>query len=212
MANHRATLLKKPRRSGIPAALVLAAALLCAGLSHSATTTPGEVRLLAGGCDICHGPDGISHGPAIPTIAGLSSEYLYSTLEGFQRGEIPSTVMGRLIQGYRSEELQALATYYSRKPFGSARQPYDPRLAEQGGRLHGQYCEKCHTRGGRSVEDDAGRLAGQWQPYLAWTLQDFRSGRRPAVRKMQQRLERLHIRKGRRGLTALLHYYASQQE
>ncbi len=192
---------------------VFALGLICGSLSGigHATASPNSTLLLAGGCNICHGPNGVSSGPATPTIAGLSGEYLLSTLEGFKSGEIPSTIMGRITRGYSSDELQALANHYSSRPFSASQQPYDPRLARQGAKLHNKYCEKCHTEGGSSAEEGTGRLAGQWRPWLIWALQDFRSGRRLAGRKMQQQLDKLYIRKGKRGLTALLHYYASQQ-
>ncbi len=182
------------------------------GNSSAATSDNSNIRLLAGGCNICHGPDGISSGPAIPSIAGLSGEYLRSTLEGFKSGEIPSTSMGRIVKAYNSDELQALAAHYSGRPFINARQPYNPKQAKRGEKLHEQYCEKCHARGGQSVDDDAGRLAGQWRPYLIWALKDFRSGQRIAGKKMQQRLDKLYIRKGKAGFSALLHYYASQKQ
>lgn len=167
--------------------------------------------MLANSCIICHGQNGSSNGPAIPSIAGLSSEYFIFTMEGFKNGEIPSTVMGQIANGYSTEETQLLADYFSTKTFIKAKQSFDAKLARKGAKLHEQYCEKCHAEGGQSVQDDAGILAGQWTIYLSWALKDFRTNKRQAGKKMQQRLDKLYARKGEQGFTALLHYYSSQQ-
>lgn len=173
--------------------------------------TGADVTMLAGNCIVCHGSNGNSEGPAIPSIAGVSEQFMIDMMDGFKKDEVPSTIMGRIAKGYSDDEIKALAKYFSRKTFAKAKQDFDPALAKKGAKLHQQYCEKCHAKGGTSVEDDTGILAGQWRTYLEWAIADYRNGVREPSRKMKKRLEELAVREGKAGYKALLNYYASQK-
>ncbi len=85
------------------------------------------------------------------------------------------------------------------------------KLVKKGGKLHDKYCEKCHSDGGQSAEDDSGILAGQWTDYLKWSLADYTSGNREMTKKMAKKLKKLVKKEGDKGIDALLAYYASQQ-
>lgn len=192
---------------------------LAAGAAFSATAADNpklmmgaDASMLGNTCAGCHGTDGASMGPAAPTIAGLSPDYFVETMQGFASGDIPSTIMGRIAKGYSEDEIGAMAKYYAGKPFVKAKQSFDPALADTGAKLHDRYCEKCHAEGGQSAEDDAGVLAGQWTPYVTWTLADYKAGDREATKKMKKKLQELMEREGSDGMTALLNFYASQQK
>lgn len=168
--------------------------------------------MLANTCAGCHGTNGVSGGPAAPTISGLSKDYFIEVMEGFASGEIPSTIMGRIATGYSKEELSQIANFYVALPFVKAVQKYDDGMVKQGEKLHDKYCEKCHAEGGQSAEDDAGVLAGQWTPYVAWTLDDYKKGDREATKKMKKKLEDMLAKEGDEGIQAILSFYASQQK
>ncbi len=168
-----------------------------------------SARMLSDTCSGCHGTDGVSGGPATPTIAGISKSYFTEVMEGFASGEIPSTIMGRIAKGYTEEEIGAMGDYFSKQKFVKATQKYDDKLAQTGAKLHDKYCEKCHAEGGSSADDDSGILNGQWQPYVKWSLMDFNAGHRNAPKKMQKQLGKLAKKEGDAGITALLNYYAS---
>ena len=199
----------------------LAKAVLAAGLAigMSAAVNAADKPLkmgasagmLANTCAGCHGTDGVSTGPAAPTIAGLSPDYFVETMQGFASGEIKSTIMGRIAKGYTDDEIGSMATFYAGKPFVKAKQNFDAKLAKKGAKLHDKYCEKCHADGGQSAEDDAGVLAGQWTPYVNWTLADYQGDAREASKKMMKKLNKMVEREGAAGIEALLNYYASQQ-
>ncbi len=174
--------------------------------------TGASPSMLGNTCAGCHGTDGASSGPAAPNIAGLSKDYFVETMRGFSNDEIPSTIMGRIAKGYSEDEIKALADYFGNKPFVKAKQGFNAELAKTGAKLHDKYCEKCHGEGGQSAEDDAGVLAGQWAPYVGWTLADFKSGDREATKKMKKQLSKMLEREGSAGIDALLNYYASQQK
>lgn len=192
-------------------AMTSAAALAADKPAEPALMSGASASMMAQHCNACHGPEGISSGPAIPSIAGISPEYFEELMEGFASGEAYSTVMGRMAKPYTKDEIKLLANYYSKLPFVKAKQSFDPQLAKQGAKLHDKYCEKCHAKGGTSSEDDAGILAGQWTPYVSWTLDDYRAGKREPTKKMGKRLNKLIATEGDAGIEALLHYYASQQ-
>ncbi len=166
---------------------------------------------LANTCAGCHGTDGASGGPGTPTIAGLSSEYFVELMKGFKSGEIPSTIMGRIAKGYTGDEVKKMATYFGGKPFVPAKQSYDKAKAAKGAKLHEKNCEKCHEDGGTDVDDDTGRLAGQWTHYLKSTMADFIAGKRPMTRKMKKKVMKLHTKGGDAAFDELMAYYASQQ-
>lgn len=168
--------------------------------------------MLMGPCAACHGDGGASGGPAIPSIGGLSPDYFIEVMEGFANGEVYSTIMGRMAKGYSEDEIKQMAEYFSSKPFVKAKQGFDEKLVDKGAKLHDKFCEKCHAEGGQSAEDDAGVMAGQWTPYVAWALEDFQAGHREMPKKMKKQMKKLLSREGDAAIQALLSFYASQQK
>ena len=190
----------------------LGVALLAAPAAAEKKLISGApAELLAATCAGCHGPDGASGGPATPTISGFSKEYFVEVMEGFASGEVPSTIMGRIAKGYTKEEFEKLAAYFTSRPFVPARQKFDADKAKKGAKLHEKYCEKCHAEGGRKPEEDSGLLAGQWLPYLHFTMNDFLKGDREMTKKMKRKVEKLRAKEGDAGLEAVMQFYASQQ-
>ncbi len=193
--------------------------LLIAGLALGAsavmaadepkTLSGASDSMLANTCAGCHGTSGASVGPASPTIAGMSEEYFVEVMEGFASGEVPSTIMGRLVKGYTEDEVKQLAKFYAAQPFVAANQKSDADKAKKGAKLHEKYCEKCHAEGGTSAEDDSGVLAGQWSPYLMWTMEDYMSGARTPTKKMKKKVMELTEDHGDAGWDALYNFYAS---
>ena len=64
-------------------------------------------------CNGCHGPDGVSAGKSIPSIAGLDIRYFMRTMLRFKRNERVATIMDRIAQGYEVTELKKISTYFS---------------------------------------------------------------------------------------------------
>lgn len=111
------------RLSVFKAAITTAAlAGLTGPLSASASSTAAETRqttfdvsVLAATCFNCHGTDGRSPG-AIPAIAGRPESALRAQLKAFKSETPPAgtTVMDRHAKGYSDEEIDALASYFSK--------------------------------------------------------------------------------------------------
>ncbi|MEW8013235.1 MAG: cytochrome c4 [Candidatus Sedimenticola endophacoides] len=209
-------------KGGIMAYKTLTTAALAAGFMIGASSSAiaadkpklmmgADASMLSNTCAGCHGTNGVSQGPAAPTIAGLSPDYFVELMAGFASGEVKSTIMGRIAKGYTEDEIKAMAGFYSEKKFGAATQEFDAAQVKDGAKIHDKYCEKCHSEGGNSAEDDAGILAGQWTTYTNWQLADFQAGDREAPKKMKKQMKKMLDKHGSKGVSALLNYYASQQ-
>ncbi|WP_419600097.1 c-type cytochrome [Thiolapillus sp.] len=182
------------------------------GLSGMAMAEAPAAVLPAYICAGCHGTGGNSNGPAIPTLAGASRDYIIKAMEDYQSDERVSTIMGRIAKGYSKEEIARIADFFSGQAFVPARgQKSNPELAGEGARLHDRYCEECHAKGGSSPENDAGILAGQWTPYLKYTLADMLAGRSRMPQKMKKKLGTLYRKVGDAAVDQLLNYYAGSK-
>lgn len=169
-----------------------------------------RAMMLSYTCAGCHGTDGVSVGPASPSIAGMAEDTFTEAMLGFKAGERPSTIMQRIAEGYSEEDIKAMATFFAKQEFKPAKQEFDEAKAKEGAKIHKKNCEKCHEEGGALDVDGSGRLAGQWAPYLEYSLADYLDGSREAPKKMMKKLEKVK-KDGEEGFAALVHYYASQQ-
>ena len=190
--------------------------------------------MLADTCLGCHGPAGISEGPATPTISGMSELYIIAAmlaykydndedkvdaiieadvdLEDVEFFARTSTVMNRIAKGYSESEIKTLAKHFADLPFEAADQTVNADQAASGAKLHEAHCEKCHENGGSSAEDDAGVLAGQWVPFLQYTMADFASGDRDMPKKMKKQMEEAHAASGDDAMRDLIQFYANQKQ
>jgi sulfide dehydrogenase cytochrome subunit len=193
--------------------------LLC--LALLAAGNAAAVEELVTNCNDCHGDNGVSQWNDMPTIAGLdaftSSEALYAYQEKarpcgkseYRQGDTsrPPTDMCAVAADLSEEDIDALAEHYAALPFVPADQEFDPALAEKGKAVHMDGCERCHSDGGSNTEDEASILAGQRTGYLKQAFSEYASGDREQLDKMKAAMDKLSAD----DVTALLHYYASQQ-
>jgi len=173
--------------------------------------TGADSTMLSNTCAGCHGTDGASVGPAIPSLAGMSATYITETMSAYKSGDTNSTIMGRIAKGYSDDEVAAIANHFAAQKQHRADQPFDSAKAAKGAKLHEKYCEKCHSESGSLADDDSGILAGQLTPYLHYTMEDFRSGDRSAPKKMKKKVKKLLKKEGDAGIDAIFNYYASQR-
>jgi sulfide dehydrogenase cytochrome subunit len=166
--------------------------------------------MLANTCVGCHGANGVSNGPAIPTIAGISKSYFTDNMKSYRDGTRPSTIMGRLAKAYSDEDIAAMADYFSAQKYVPQAQTVKAELVTKGQKLHQKYCEKCHSENGTLPADDSGFLKGQWKPYLAYNLHDFTNGVREAPDKMTKKLKELQSAEDADAINSLIEFYASK--
>jgi sulfide dehydrogenase cytochrome subunit len=173
--------------------------------------TGASAAMLASTCEGCHGDNGVSNGPATPSIAGMSVYYFTEAMGEFAAEDTKTTIMTRIAKGYSEEEIQAMAAYFAKQKPASAKQETKTSLAMKGANIHEEYCSECHADGGKDVSEDAGLLAGQWMPYLRNTLTDYRNGDRLGGKKMLKKLEEVVDAHGEAGIEALVNYYGGQR-
>lgn len=184
--------------------LILGAGLLLGATQLSAAPT---ATMLADTCAGCHGTDGASTGPAIPSIAGMSTTYFTDTMLAFKSGARYSTIMNRIAKGYSDEEFKLMAGHFAKMPIAKTSQKTDPAKVAKGEELYAKNCGKCHDENGALPDDDAGILASQWLPYLQYSMEDFSSGVREMPKKMKKKVDALSADE----IEALLQFFASQK-
>jgi sulfide dehydrogenase cytochrome subunit len=195
----------------VPAVLLLAAPLAVAA----------DIDAIMDDCNGCHGDNGVSQSTDVPTIAGLAefvhSDALFIYRDGerpcaeskYRQGDTsrPATDMCRIAEALSEEEIEAVAAAYAELPYASAKQEFDAGLASAGAEVHDKHCDRCHSDAGMNPDDEAGMLGGQWMGYLETSFAQYAAGTREQPKKMQEKMDLLSDE----DVTALLHYYASQQ-
>lgn len=92
--------------------------LLCvlatAGTAQAADPNLG--RNLAATCANCHGTNGHAvKGGAIDALAGMEKAKILQKLADYRSGDKPATIMHQIAKGYSEEQLDLIATYFSRQ-------------------------------------------------------------------------------------------------
>jgi sulfide dehydrogenase cytochrome subunit len=139
----------------------------------------------------------------------MKKETLVAAMEAYKSGERPSTIMGRIAKGYTTEEFNAMGDFFAGQKIVHYGQSFDADKAKAGAKLHDKYCEKCHEKGGR-IDDETAILAGQWMPYLTFSMEDYTSGSREMPKKMKKKVDALIEKAGAAGIDDVIHFYASQ--
>jgi sulfide dehydrogenase cytochrome subunit len=202
----------------VPFTITTAFLVVLTGFCTNATLAADLAKLTAP-CEDCHGKDGTSTEPMIPTIGGYSATYITDTFAAYKdktrpcddvkfpagahKGETGN--MCKAAEKLSDEDIELIAMYYADKPFVRASQEFDASLAATGKSIHALDCKKCHEDGGSSPDDDAGILAGQWIPYLKEQFEEYKAGKRAMTEKMQPKMEKL----SEDDINALLNYYGS---
>ena len=93
--------------------IVFFALLVTAGTAFSPSTAlaydEARAKMLSYTCAGCHGTDGVSVGPASPTLAGMAEDTFTDAMETFKLGERPSTIMERIAKGYSEQDIALMA-------------------------------------------------------------------------------------------------------
>ena len=187
----------------------------------SSAAALADVAAIAEDCNGCHGDNGVSQWNDVPTIAGIDafvhSDALYiyrdrarpCAMSEYRQGDTSrgATTMCDIAESMSDDDIEAIAEHYAALPFEPAKQEFDAALAEAGAVVHDRECSRCHSDGGGNPEDEASILAGQWMGYLETTFAEYASGERGQPDKMKEKMDALSAD----DVTALLHYYASQQ-
>jgi sulfide dehydrogenase cytochrome subunit len=126
-----------------------------------------DIAGLAATCHSCHGIDGASVGPSMPSIGGQNENYLKQVMLEQKHDKRYSSIMGRLLRTYSDEEIALMAQYFAAKPWVPAAVESEMRMVNRGRQLAQKTCQRCHGATGERIAEGTPRLAGQWPGYLA---------------------------------------------
>lgn len=131
-------------------------------------------------CADCHGENGNSTTPEIPSLAGQPALTITNQMIYFRETLRNNDVMTPQAQGLSDAEIEALAAYYAKQPVSPAPDlsDLDSRRYEQGKTLAREMrCASCH-RSDFSGNEQMPRLAGQREDYLIKAMKDYRERNR----------------------------------
>lgn len=174
--------------------------------SATVSAAPPSAEMLSYACAGCHGTNGVSAGPSMPSLAGQNKVAFVEAMKAFRSGDRPSSIMGRLAKGYSDEQIETLATFFSKqKHVPAAGQKLDPKLVKSGKAIYNKQCKRCHLEGGKEFEEDQPVVAGQWLAYLLIQMDEFHAGNRKMSEKKAEKIKPMKLEE----LQAVAHYYAS---
>lgn len=180
---------------------------LAVGLTASVLAQAGSTEDLARTCNNCHGMNGVSVGPSMPSIGGLSEAYLKNMMLQWKSGERYSATMGRLIKGYSDEQIAGLASHFSKLPWKPTVQTADAKVIAKG-KAATDRCETCHgDTGGKPDDADTPMLNGQWAQYLEMELMKYRED---AVKMPHKKMRSNAKKLDEADVAATAQYYAAQ--
>jgi cytochrome c553 len=129
-------------------------------------------------CAPCHGKDGISEQPTVPSIGGQWNDYVVLALFQFRNGHRPSEAMGPIAKPLTDNDLGNLAKYFSAlKPWPASRAASAEATAAGPGLTLKNHCIQCHGPN-LAGQDSVPRVAGQKVDYLTAQLKAFHAGNR----------------------------------
>jgi len=96
-------------------------AAACAPASDSSAQASGGPPAKLGLCTACHGSDGMSRTPGTPHIAAQDETYLRESLGQYRRGERKPGPMTAVAGTLSQSDIDELAAWYARLPFGGAK-------------------------------------------------------------------------------------------
>jgi cytochrome c553 len=154
---------------------LLAAALLVAGGTLHAqpqAATPPAAHLAL--CAACHGPQGRTQNPEIPSLAGQPRIFIENQLVLIREGlrEVPA--MKGLLDGMKDPEFVALAQYFAAQAPAVPPPVRDAAAYERGQALATRsHCGSCHLPS-YVGQQQVPRLAGQPETFLRQSMQQLR--------------------------------------
>lgn len=187
---------------------LLALASILAG--NGALAVGSDSERLARTCNNCHGVNGVSVGPSMPSIGGLPEAYLRTVMMQWKSGERYSATMSRLIKGYSDQQIADLAKYFAAKPWVPQPQPVDAKILAQG-KAASERCTTCHGDTGSQPDDPAEtpQIHGQWAKYMELEMMKYRDN---AVAMPHRRMRGNTQRLKEEDVAAVAQYYAAQQK
>ena len=170
-------------------------------LANSLSAEESGRELAENKCQVCHGGDGRSDDPSIPSIGGFSRVAIHDLTAAYRHDYRPASNvvlpdgtesnMQQVVEALSDEELAQISSYYASLTWAPHTQTFDRDLAERGFTVHKVKCNKCHLKEGSIPESDLAILSGQWRDYLEKQFRDFENGSRRMSPKMEKKFSSL---------------------
>jgi cytochrome c553 len=130
-------------------------------------------------CLACHGEEGQSAIPEVPSLGAQPAFYIMIQLYMFRERIRVVGPMHEMTQGLSDDQVRHMADAISKLPPPQpAAEPPDPTQLERGRALIQQHrCNFCHNQD-FSGEQNVPRLAGQREDYLVKALREYKSNAR----------------------------------
>lgn len=135
-----------------------------------------EGKKVAAACVSCHGEDGNSKTPGLPSLAGQQPRYLVTATQEYLLGERKTSPMHAKLRGLTKRETENVALYFS------SQAPQAPTGAPKGDPKAGEplasVCGGCHGSQGVSNDPATPKLASQDEKYLVEAIKAYRTSRK----------------------------------
>ncbi len=141
----------------------------------STTWAADEIPPKAATCLACHGVNGNSTMPGVPSLAAQNARYIYLQLRDYQEGRRDNPMMSPMAAGLSRDEMRELATYFSQQKLTSKNFKADPDKAKLGlAKANETLCAMCHL-GEFKGQNEIPKVAGQNFDYVVSMLKAFKA-------------------------------------
>lgn len=147
-----------------------------AAMTEAPADSFAQAKEIAQACAACHGADGNSEVPGMPSVAGQPSLYLEAALKSYRDGKRAHEVMQAFTASLSDPDIALISAYYAATKPTHQNGPVDGDLAA--GATTAAACVSCHGSDGNSDDPASPRLAGLQPDYLAAAIRAYRDGTR----------------------------------
>jgi len=158
-----------------PLVLGLAAVVFCATQGFGQSLSIADLITQCAGC---HGADGNSPLPKIPSLAGQPAFFVLNQLFLMREGVRKVEAMAPFVKDLKDSDLHALSGHFSKLPPKPSSEPIDAALVKRGTEIAMQKkCASCH-KPTLTGDQQIPRIAKQRVDYLIQALTEFRDSKR----------------------------------
>jgi len=134
------------------------------------------VKAATAGCGSCHGANGNSSIPGMPSLTSQHPDYFVASMKAYQSGERTDNMMQMLIATLDEATIRNMGLFYA------LQNPVKTTTAGPGdagaGETLAESCTGCHGAKGNAVAADMPSLAGQDPVYFAKSMKAYQNGQR----------------------------------
>jgi cytochrome c553 len=134
------------------------------------------VKAATAGCGSCHGVNGNSSIPGMPSLSSQHPDYFVAAMKAYQSGERTDNMMQMLTATLDEKLIDKMGLYYAlQEPAGiTLSAPGD----SEAGKLVANTCGSCHGSDGNTLATEMPSIAGQDPVYFVKALKAYTNGQR----------------------------------